>query len=499
VFAALLFLGAGLAGPALAQKPADTLRIEWRDAIPNVDPYYNELRTGLVLAHHVWDTLVFSDPETFQIKPQLALSWSSPDPTTIDFTLRPGVTFQNGDPFTADDVVYTINTVIADPHVAVPSNFLYLAGAEKLGPLLVRVKLRQAFPAALSYIATTLPIWPQAYRERVGPAAFSQAPIGTGPYRIDRLLGLTGIDLQRYDGYFAGPKGIPAIAHLAIREVADGDTEVADLKAGRADWIRDVTAAQFDAINATAGLAALRSESMRFAYLSLDAAGRSGAGNPLTRETVREAIAAAIDRRAMVRDLVQGGARVLDAPCYPTQFGCDQAAAVRMAYDPARAKQLLADAGYPKGFATELVTYATPPWGAAVRDYLKAVGIDVTLTQLPLGAAIARAADGSAPLFMGTWGSYSINDVSAVLPFFFGGGDNDYTRDPAVQELVAAAGMTGDTDRRRGFYSKVIRLVTGQVDWLPLFTTVSVYGISRALWFRPYPDDIPRFYMAHWN
>jgi peptide/nickel transport system substrate-binding protein len=499
LFAAVLVLGGYFCAPALAQKSSDTLRISWRDAIPNVDPYYNQQHTGLVLAQHVWDTLVYNDPATLQIKPLLALSWRMADPTTIDFTLRPGVTFHNGDPFGADDVVYTINTVIADPTVSVPTNFLYLAGAEKLGPLQVRVRLRQVFPAALAYLAMTLPIWPKAYREAQGAAGYAKAPVGTGPYRVTALDPLHAIDLQRYDGYFGGPKGMPAIRNLAIRDVADAAAEVADLKAGRADWIWDVSAAEFESINATPGLAAVRAESMRIAYLSLDAAGRTGAGNPLTQAGVRQAIAAAIDRRAMARTLVQGGARVLDAPCYPTQFGCDQAAAVRVAYDPARARQLLAGAGYPGGFATELVTYTVADWASAVQGYLKAVGIDLRVTQLPLGEAVARNNAGTTPMFLGTWGSYSINDVSAVLPFFFGGGADDYARDPRIEDLVARAGATADPDLRRSLYGQAIQLITGQADWLPLFTTVSVYGFSRTLSFRPYPDEIPRFYLAHWN
>ena len=115
--------------------------------------------------------------------PLLATAWEYPDPTTIDFTLRPGVKFHNGDPFTADDVVYTIQSILTDPKAAVPGNFAFIAGAEKLGDMKVRVKLKTIFPAALEYFAMTLPIYPKAYREKVGGERYSKAPIGTGPYR----------------------------------------------------------------------------------------------------------------------------------------------------------------------------------------------------------------------------------------------------------------------------------------------------------------------------
>src|SRR5260221_12572177 len=92
-----------MAAPALAQKSADTLRITWRDAIPDVDPYYNSQRTGMVVAFQAFDRLGSRDPQTMEIKPALATSWKQGDATTIDFTLRQGVTFQNGDAFTAEE------------------------------------------------------------------------------------------------------------------------------------------------------------------------------------------------------------------------------------------------------------------------------------------------------------------------------------------------------------------------------------------------------------
>ena len=110
---------------------------------------------------------------------------------------------------------------------------------------------------------------------------------------------------------------------------------------------------------------------MRFGYISIDAAGRTGANNPLTNLKVRQAIFHAIDRNAISRQFMQGGSRVLDAPCFPTQFGCDATAARRYPYDPDHARALLAEAGYPNGFDTELVTYELPQLARAMQDYLK--------------------------------------------------------------------------------------------------------------------------------
>lgn len=497
---AILATGIALAAPASAQKSADTLRITWREAIPNVDPYYNQLRSGIILANQAWDTLIYRDPETFQNKPLLAESYKWVGDTTLEFTLRQNVTWHNGDKFTADDVVYTINTVIADKQVAVPSNYSFYESAEKIDDYHVRVKLKRIFPAALDYMAMTLWIWPKAYREKVGVDEYAHHPIGTGPYKITRVDGVTQIDLERYAGYYAdSPKGKPAIGKIVIHEVPDSATEMAELLGNRADWIWKYSPDQYDNVNRMPTVQALRSESMRIGYIKLDSAGRTGAGNPLTNSKVRQAIFYAIDRETMAKQLVQGGSRALDAPCYPTQFGCDASAAMHYPYDPAKAKQLLAEAGYPNGFATELVTYVLPSWAGAMQNYLKAVGIDARLSVLQVGAVVQRSLAGQSPMEAGDWGSYSINDVSAILPQYFGGGGHDYARDPEIEKLVNIGGETTDPDQRRKAYSAAIRLITERAHWLPMYTYAITYGISRQLNFKPYPDELPRFYLSSWK
>ncbi len=499
---ALMAAAATLAGapPAVAQKAADTLRITWRDAIPDVDPYYNSLRTGMVVAFQAFDCLVYRDPETLEMKPALATSWRQVDETTLEFTLREGVTFQNGDPFTADDVVYTINTIIGDKQVSIPSYYTSFAGAERIDDHHVRIKLTGVSPAAMEYLAMVTPIWPKAYREKVGADAFGRAPIGTGPYRITKVDGTTEIDLERYDGYYAGsPKGRPAIRYIKIHEVPDATTEMTELLGGRADWIWGYNADQFANISRSPMLQAQRYGIMRVHFMTLDGAGRSGADNPLTRPKVRQAIISAVDRATIARQLIQGGSQVIDTPCFPTQFGCDVSAAVKYPYDPAKAKQLLTEAGYPTGFSTTLVTYSPPQISAAVQNYLKAVGIDLRIQQLQVGAAVQQAEAGKAPLYAGSWGSNSINDASAFMPYFLGGGLDDYARDPDVQKLLLDAGATDNPAARKTYFSDAIRLATERALFMPLFSDVRYVAYSKQLNFQGFQDDVPRFYLSTWK
>ena len=505
LFAATALIAAEV--PAMAQKSADTLRVVWWDQIVNVNPYFNQLRSGLILAHHAFDGLVYRDPNGFVIKPALAASWKYTDPTTIEFVLRRGVKFHDGSPFTADDVVYTINTVLKDKQVSVPSNFTWIDGADKVDDFTVRIRTKRVFPAAMEYLAMVVPIIPQAYREKVGYDAYDKLPVGAGPYKITRVDGVNQIDLERFEDYYKdAPKTRPAIRKLTIHEVTDASTAQNEIIGGKADWTWNVIPDMVDKLGALPFLKTERAETMRINLLNLDAAGRTGADNPLTKQKVRQAIIHAIDRESIAKNLMQGGSRVTPAPCFPTQFGCDAAAAVQYPYDPAKAKALLAEAGYPNGFETELVSYVLPQFEGAVQNYLKAVGINAKVTHLAVQALIQRQLEGKNPIDFGNWGSYSINDVSAILPQYYSGAfaegtfsTSDFARDAEVQRLVIAGGSTTDPAERQKNYSAAIKRITEQAFIVPMFTNVGTYAYRKELSFKPWSDEMPRFYLSTWN
>jgi len=337
-------------------------------------------------------------------------------------------------------------------------------------------------------------------REKVGAEGYAKAPVAAGPYKITKV-DAGQVDFERFADYYAdSPKGKPPIGKMVVRFVPDAATEMTELLAGRADFIWNFNADQFDAVNRMPMLQALRQESMRIGFLRFDTAATTPANKPLADVKVRQAIFHAIDREQIAKQLVQGGSRVPPAPCFPTQFGCDASAATTYNYDPAKAKALLAEAGYPNGFETELVSYILPQWGAAVQGYLGAVGIKAKISQLQVQALIQRCqAVGECPMDLGSWGSYSINDVSAILPVFLGTGKDDHARDAETQKLVEAGGITMDPEKRKTAYSAAIKRATELALWMPLHTYVTTYGLSKTLSLKPYADELPRFWLSKWN
>jgi peptide/nickel transport system substrate-binding protein len=498
---ALALAAAAVLPPAAtAGKADDTLNITLRDAIPNVDPYYNTQAAGIIIALHAWDNLLDRDPVSFELRPALATEWKRVDDRTLEFKLRPGVKFHNGDPFTADDVVYTYNTILSDKKVAVPSNYQWMEGASKVDNLTVRVVSKKPFPAAIEYIATVMPIWPKAYRERLGEAEYAKKPVGTGPYRITRLDTAGGIAMERFTDYYAAsPKGKPAIGKLSFRAVPDQTAQMAELITGKTDWIQDIDAAQFQNLAAMPNVQAVRGEVRRMTYVNIAGGGRDRADSPLKNVKVRKAIFHAIDRKTLAAQFMPGGSRVPDIVCFEGQFGCNPAAAVKYDYNPATAKALLAEAGYPNGFDTELYTYLAPAWGGAIQNYLRAVGINAKLQQLQVAAVIQAAQQGKTPLALAGWGGFGVNEVSPYLQYFFTGTPFDQALDKDVQAQVEAGGSTLDPKARQKAYDEAFRLISDRAHFLPLFTYVKNYGMSKELNSRPYADDWARFYLASWK
>lgn len=499
LIAALLVLATS-STTALAGKADDTLRITLRDAIPNIDPYYNTQRAGLIMATHVWDTLIDRNPATSRHLPGLATEWKYVDDLTLEFKLRPGVKFHNGDAFSADDVMYTINTIINDKKVSTPSNYAWIAGADKVDDMTVRIRLKKLFPTALELIASVTPIWPKSYREKVGEEEYSKKPVGTGPYRVTRVEGSGEIHMERFEGRFTGGgKPRPAIKTLIFRSVADPTTQMAELIGGKADWIEDINADQFNNLAALPNVQTLRAEAQRIAYIVLNVAGRDNPESPIKNLRVRQAISHAIDRQAMARQFMPGGSRVPAIVCYPTQFGCDDTDVTRYAYDPAKAKALIAEAGYPNGVDVDLYSYLAPQWGGAVQNYLKGAGINARLNQIQVSAAIQLFQQGKLPMAIGSWGGFGVNDVAPYLQYFFTGTANDQVRDPKLQALIERGGTTNDSAVRSKAYRDAFKLIADQAYFLPLFTYVKNFGFSKSLDFKAYPDDWLRFYLASWK
>jgi peptide/nickel transport system substrate-binding protein len=500
--AALLAAGllAGAAGPALAGKANDTLVYASDSEPENVSPYHNSAREGVILARNVWDTLIHRDPATGQHQPMLATAWTWIDPVTLELTIREGVTFHNGDPLTPEDVAFTFNYVLTpEAKIVTKGNVDWMKATEVTGPHTVRIHLKAPFPAALEYLSGPTPILPAAYFKKVGLAGFSKAPVGTGPYRVVAVDSGKGVRMVRNDKYWPGsPIGRPKIGKLEFRVIPDGDSRMAELMTGGVDWIWRVPSDQAEQLKQDPALTVLSAETMRVGFLQFDVQGRAMEASPLKDARVRRAIAHAIDRKAMVDNIVRGGARVMNAACFD-QFGCTDEGVPAYAYDPAKARALLKEAGYPNGFEIDLSAYRERDYAEAVLGYLRAVGIKARLNYLRYAAFRDALRGGKTSIGFQTWGSFSINDVSAFTGIYFRGGEEDLAKDPAVIAALQAGDTSTDPAVRKAKYAEALGRIGSEAYALPMFSYPSNYAFSRDLAFTAQADEVPRFYAASWK
>ena len=147
-----------------------------------MDNYFNTNRTGIWFSRMVWDQLIYREPKTFEYKPLLATSWELLDDTTWQFKLRKGVKFHNGEPFDADDVVFTMNWISnPDNGVKVQRNVNWIDRAEKVDQYTVNLHMKKPFPQAFEFLSGPLTIYPNEYYAEVGPEGMGAKPVGTGP------------------------------------------------------------------------------------------------------------------------------------------------------------------------------------------------------------------------------------------------------------------------------------------------------------------------------
>jgi len=503
MLAAGALIATAMSAPVHAGKANDTL--VWatdRDA-EIILPYYNPIREVVIMSTLGWDTLLYRN-EKFEYEPLLAKSYKWIDDVTMEFVLREDVKFHNGKQFKAEDVVYTINHVVSeDSGTTTRNNVAWMKSAEAVSDYVVRIHLVKPFPAALEYLSGPVVMYPKGNFDNVRVVGdkkdFGTAPaVGTGPYMITEQKPGESFTFKANPNYFGGPKGKPKIGTIVFRVIPDAEAQIAELLTGGVDWLWDVPKDKAEQIKAMGQLTVVSAPTMRISYLQFNSAGKGDTKSPFMNKKVRLAVAHAVNREAIAKNLVGGASEVMHSACYSTQFGCTSDVP-KYDYDPAKAKALLAEAGYPGGFDTEIYAYRQREYTEAVIGDLNQVGIKANLKFMQFKALRELVWNGATPLNHMTWGSFSINDISAITSHFFKNGRDDLNMDPEVAAWLEKGDTTVDLAVRKENYKNALRRIAEEVYWLPMFSYAKYYAFSKDLDFKPTPDEIPQFYSAGWK
>ena len=489
-----------VAARAKAQRVQNALTWGYTSEIETLDPYATAKRSSQLVIRNIIETLLYRDPATGEARPLLAKSWRWVDDKTLELALRDDVTFQDGQPFNADDVLFTLAQIKrpSPPVAFAQADYGYIDHADKIDDFTVRLLLKVPTPSAADRLTQTLFILPHGAYARMGPDAFGRAPVGTGPYRVAEFDPGRKLLLTRYAGYHPAAWGKPRLATINVITIPDPQTQVAELTAGRVDFLWGINPDQMQQLQGVAGIKTVAGGSTAITFLSLDAAGRSGA-NPLQDRNVRLAIAAVIDRKAISEALQGPGSVVIDAVCHPRQFGCP-ADLPNIVHDVAAAKALMRQSAYPKGFTLDIAAFTDGgPVAEAILGDLRQIGITGKVNQMETSAWIKDFFAGKLRASIVPWPSSGVYDVSALVPLFFMGEVGDYTRDPEITAWFRQAGSIVDPAERARLYRLGFAKIQHDALVVPLMTTVTNFGCRDGLDFVPPADGYPQVAMFGWR
>lgn len=498
--ALLLAACAVLPSLAFAQRAENALTWGFTSEIETLDPYATAKRTSQLVIRNVIETLLYRDPETGTARPLLAEAWRWVDDVTLELSLRKDVTFHDGQPFDADDVLFTLAQIKRrEPPVSfAEADYGYIDSAEKLDASTVRLKLKAPTPSAVDRLTQTFFVLPKGAYATLGPQGFGRAPVGTGPYRVGSFEAGRKLVLTRNAAFHPAGWGKPRLQTITVATIPDPQTQVAELARGRVDFLWNINPDQVAQLKGAAGVRTASGGSTSISFLSLDSAGRSGA-NPLQDRNVRLAIAYAIDRAAISSVLQGPGSVVIDAACHPKQFGCPVDVEKRER-DLGKAKALMQASAYPGGFPLSIAAFTDGgPVAEAVAGDLREIGIQTKVDFRETSAWIKDFFGGKLPASIVPWPSSGVYDVAALVPLFFMGQAGDYTRDAEVMAWFKQAGSITDPTERARLYALGFRKIAHEALVVPIMTAVTSYGYREGLDFSPPADGYPAMALAGWR
>ncbi|MCM0021510.1 MAG: ABC transporter substrate-binding protein, partial [Tagaea sp.] len=403
-----------LAAPLRAQELVLGLATD----ITSADPHFHNTSSNNAASRHVFDTLIRQDARQ-RLLPGLAVSWRARDSLTWEIELRDGVRFHDGSPFGPEDVVASLRR--AGNVAGSPSSFgIYTRGvvaAEIAGPR--TLLLRTAAPAPL--LPNDLSLVPIVHRRAVDAPteAFNAGPaaIGTGPFRLARFVPGERLELERFDGYWDGGAPWSAVKLLFLR---NGAQRAAALLSGAVHAIEAPPASIMAELRRHPNVTVSSVASNRIMFVFPDtgrertpyATDRRGAPldrNPLRDLRVRQALSAAIDRTALVERALEGEGSAAGQLLPDGYFGVSPRLKPD-AHDPARARRLLAEAGWPEGFGLTLhgPNDRFVNDGAVVQSIaamLAQIGIEARAETMPWSVFAARASRPEFSLILVGWGA----------------------------------------------------------------------------------------------
>jgi peptide/nickel transport system substrate-binding protein len=512
-----ILLAAGVASPAGAENV-----LRWASATEplSFDPHAAAHTPTIAEAIQVYEPLVDFN-SSYEIEPALAVAWKLTSPTTWQFDLRQGVRFHDGAPFTAEDVVFTLNRAMSetsDYRDYVSS----IAAVEALNDHTVRITTtapNPILPDQLYVVGMMSKPWAEQH-DALLPAPYddtmtSYAEIhanGTGPFKLVSFEAGVETVMQRNSEWWGlnqNPHNLDGVVHTVVKDPA---TRLKALLSGQINFLSDPPLSDLSRIEATPGLKLERTNETRTIYLGFDQGSnelRSSdikGTNPFADRRVRQAVYQAIDEQTIVDKVMSGLAIPSGIIIQPGIVGYGPELDKRLPFDPNAAKALLIQAGYPDGFAVTL-DCPNDRWindeaiCRVVAGMLGEIGIRVTVAARPMREHLPMIEKRETDFYMESWGTSTYDSLEHFDYLLRTNGPLNATgyANPRVDDLIEVVRTALVTYARDAMIEEVWKMVRDDIVYVPLHQQVIVWAMRDQLDLPVDPQNVPRFRLARLN
>ncbi len=467
------------------------------DSSPRMmNPHGDDSDAGLSFMANFFDGLLQRKGPDGKLVPALAEKWEHPDELTWKFYLRKGVTFHNGNPFTAEDVKFTFER-LSNPEV---SEFINtgktIESIECPDDYTVIIKTKVHIPWFANNMHQVF-IMDKESTEARDQGDVMVKPIGTGAYKLVEWVKGSYVTMEANENYW---EGAPSLKKIDVRPITESSTRFAALVSGQVDIVTGVPVELFDKVEKNPKLEIVRRPARRSVFLAMG----NKKGSPLADIRVRKAIYMAINEDEIIEKVMRGHAfPAAQIPDPPTIGYCEDLD--RLPFDPEKAKQLLDEAGYGDGFE---VTISGPndryvqdkQIVEAVAKYLAKVGIDVNLDVKPKSIFFPEVAEGVLEFYLIGWfdGTFDMGRTYSKLAHSrdrekgYGGLNGTAYSDPDIDALLESTFEMTDVAEREKALQKLNRMaMVDKIVWIPLHYQEDLYAIQKdkGISFTPRPDQ----------
>ena len=469
-----------------ATTTQETLTIALPVEPATLDPFAHSNQNGFICTSLVLEPLIKKNDDG-ELIPWLATSWEYVDDTTLHFTLRDDVTFQDGSKFTAKDVKFSLTKLAQSSFT---STFFQCIDYENItveDDYNLTVKLLYTYAPLLEALATLRAgmVSEDIYNE-MGADAFARNPVGTGPMKFSRWVTGDRIEMEAYDGYWGEA---PAFKKFVARVIVEASSRTIELETGGVDIAFELAAADWNRIDENPETQLISGNTQGISYLCLNNSLAPIAGN----ENLRKALAYGLNLEALVKAVWQGTADVADSYYSPTIMGHKTIGPRE--YDPEKAKELLAEAGFPDGLDVTYMTYESAvnlAFAEVLQNMWGQIGVNVSIQFLDLATFTQMNNAGEITMALMT-NTASIPDPAAALIAWPTSRTISLRHgDSHIDELLQKGQQTYDEAERIGIYEELQDYLWDRTYTIPIAFPKGAYGARANVTNLPfYPDLMP--------